>query len=87
MRRCHWTAWAIILLTTALARAAAPDTFDYFTNHWNVIGLKNYNFGARVSPDNRIMLAGKPDHQSEVPPSRRLTNTGPGRAAVKAFEK
>jgi hypothetical protein len=34
------------------------DAFDYFANNWNVVGLKDYPRGARVTPDNRIFLAG-----------------------------
>ena len=43
--------------TTAPAPSTAA-TFDYFVNNWNVIGLKDYPRGARVTPDNRIFLAG-----------------------------
>lgn len=38
------------------AKPAAP--FDYFVNNWNVVGLKDYVRGARVTPDNGIYLAG-----------------------------
>jgi len=61
-----------IVLSMVLASAAVsagnggkrglPDKkvmeFDYFVNNWNVVGLKDYRRGARVMPDNRIMLAG-----------------------------
>jgi len=46
------------LVTTALsASAAGDDPFDYFDNSWNVIGLKDYEHGARVTPNNEILLA------------------------------
>lgn len=58
-----------LLLPPILALASVPsasisdsgrtDEFDYFTNNWNVVGLKDYSFGARVTPDNRILLGGK----------------------------
>ena len=35
----------------------AGQPFDYFVNNWNVIGLKDYARGARVTPDNRLQLA------------------------------
>jgi len=35
----------------------AEEPFDYFRNNWNVIGLKDYDRGTRVTPDNRLMLA------------------------------
>jgi hypothetical protein len=38
--------------------ASGEEPFDYFANNWNVVGLKDYERGARVMPDNRIMLAG-----------------------------
>ncbi len=35
----------------------AEEPFDYFRNSWNVIGLKDYDRGTRVTPDNRLLLA------------------------------
>ena len=37
----------------------AAMSFDYFTNSWNVIALKDYRHGARVTPANEILLAGR----------------------------
>ncbi len=56
---------AAILLLAALPAPAAessgedPLRFNYFVNDWNVVGLKDYERGARMTPDNHIMLAGK----------------------------
>lgn len=36
-----------------------PMDFDYFTNNWNVVGLKDYKFGRRITPDNELVLTGK----------------------------
>jgi hypothetical protein len=36
----------------------SSQAFDYFENNWNVVGLKDYPRGARVLPDNHILLAG-----------------------------
>ena len=59
---------AILLATGWLANAAdstaqpanstkeTEGEFDYFENNWNVVGLKDYQRGARVTPDNRVML-------------------------------
>jgi len=33
--------------------------FDYFQNSWSVIGLKDYNRGTRITPDNELLLADK----------------------------
>ena len=57
MRRSFLAPLAVF--TVSLAFAGASDTFDYFANNWNVVGLKDYQRGARVMPDNRIMLDGK----------------------------
>ncbi|MBI5385247.1 MAG: discoidin domain-containing protein [Verrucomicrobia bacterium] len=54
---------AVLLAAGPLAdsaiSASKPDApFDYFVNNWNVVGLKDYPRGARVTPDNRLFLAG-----------------------------
>ena len=51
---------AVMFACSANAAAAeeAVEPFDYFANSWNVIGLKDYQHGARVTPDNELMLAG-----------------------------
>ena len=41
-----------------LARSAEPP-FDYFQNSWSVIGLKDYDDGTRVTPENELLLANK----------------------------
>ncbi len=33
-------------------------TFDYFANNWNVVGLKDYVHGSRITPDNLLVLSG-----------------------------
>lgn len=43
--------------TGAIAQASV-EAFDYFTNNWNVIGLKDYLRGSRITPENGLMLAG-----------------------------
>ncbi|MFH1743612.1 MAG: hypothetical protein ABIH23_31800 [bacterium] len=37
----------------------AEEPFDYFQNSWNVIGLKDYIDGTRITPDNELLLAEK----------------------------
>ncbi|OHB69161.1 MAG: hypothetical protein A2V70_21190 [Planctomycetes bacterium RBG_13_63_9] len=37
--------------------ARTEEPFDYFRNSWNVIALKDYRQGTRVSPENRLQLA------------------------------
>ena len=41
------------------AQDSNVDKFDYFVNNWNVVGLKDYLHGARITPDNQLVLSGK----------------------------
>ena len=41
------------------AKSIDPESFEYFTNNWNVVGLKDYQFGSRIMPSNELILAGK----------------------------
>jgi len=45
----------LVLSVAGSLLAGAP--FDYFRNNWNVIGLKDYDRGTRVTPDNRLLVA------------------------------
>jgi hypothetical protein len=49
---------ALLLAWHAAATLRAEEPFDYFVNSWNVIGLKDYARGTRVTPDNRLLLDG-----------------------------
>ena len=55
-------------------RMMEVDSFDYFTNNWNVIGLKDYNHGSRVTPDNELWLGGRTAVQVRY--GRQLTPLG-----------
>lgn len=57
MKTTHFLAAAALLAAT-VSIPAASQPFDYFVNHWNVAGLKDYPRGARITPDNQIFLAG-----------------------------
>jgi len=35
---------------------AEEEPCDYFSNSWNVVGLKDYRDGARITPENNILL-------------------------------
>jgi hypothetical protein len=55
------TALSILLLSVLAAVpavAGVEDEFDYFTNNWNVVGLPDYMYGARITPDSDMQLAG-----------------------------
>jgi len=52
--------WLILLVVVILAfPVRADEPFDYFRNSWNVIGLKDYRHGTRITPDNKLQLADK----------------------------
>ncbi|MCX6620058.1 MAG: hypothetical protein NTY38_03070, partial [Acidobacteria bacterium] len=46
------------ILLAAGAGAGVEETFDYFDNNWNVIGLPDYFYGSRITPDDEMYLAG-----------------------------
>jgi hypothetical protein len=52
--------WAIAIQVSGVAFAvgSAEAPFDYFQNSWSVIGLKDYNDGTRITPQNELLLAG-----------------------------
>ncbi|MFN0169610.1 MAG: hypothetical protein ACKV22_24575 [Bryobacteraceae bacterium] len=47
-----------ILLLAPLGIARTDSEFDYFVNNWNVIGLPDYMYGGRITPNNDLYLAG-----------------------------
>jgi hypothetical protein len=75
----HLFAWALALAASPASLQAA-DPFDYFQNSWQVIGLKDYKDGTRVTPQNELVLAGNRKLRISVGParaplSRRQTKT------------
>ncbi|MEA1952017.1 MAG: hypothetical protein U9N87_11570 [Planctomycetota bacterium] len=65
------TFFFLTAMVAAVSASNAQEPFDYFENSWNVIGLKDYNRGTRVTPDNRLLLAEKRVVQIRV--GRKLT--------------
>jgi hypothetical protein len=47
----------VVMALPPHAALAAEEPFDYFQNSWNVIGLKDYNDGTRITPANELLLA------------------------------
>ena len=43
----------------AVPAAANDAAFDYFENNWNVVGLKDYLHGSRVTPNNELWVGGR----------------------------
>ncbi len=69
-----------LVISALAATGRAEEPFDYFRNSWNVIGLKDYLRGTRITPDNRLLLAEKVTVQLRfgrrlTPLSRRQTKT------------
>jgi len=60
----RWLVPLVVLILALPVRADEP--FDYFRNSWNVIGLKDYQHGTRISPDNKLHLADKMKAQISV---------------------
>jgi hypothetical protein len=58
----------------------ADEPFDYFRNSWNVIGLKDYTHGTRVTPKNELVISNNAIVQIRygrqlIPLSRKQTKT------------
>jgi len=69
-----------LMLTLLAFSAAAEEPFDYFRNSWNVIGLKDYEHGTRLTPDNRLLLSADTQVRFRIGPnlkplSRQQTKT------------
>jgi len=47
-----------IPLGPGVAAENVTDPFDYFTNSWTVIGLKNHPRGTRITPGGELVLSG-----------------------------
>jgi len=50
---------AVLLAAVGMLLASgsnADEPFDYFRNSWNVIGLRDYQRGTRITPDNQLEL-------------------------------
>jgi hypothetical protein len=79
----RWTTRSLFLcalLAFDLPSLHAVEPFDYFQNSWNVIGLKDYSDGTRITPDNELLLAGGDKVQIKfgkelTPLSRKQTKT------------
>ncbi|MBE3098860.1 MAG: hypothetical protein IMZ44_17225, partial [Planctomycetes bacterium] len=54
---------AVFLMTLVVRGSAAgappEEPFDYFSNSWNVIGLKDYVCGSRITANNELLLCSR----------------------------
>jgi hypothetical protein len=62
--------------------ASTTEGFDYFTNNWNVVGLKDYIHGSRITPDNEVVLSGKTLIQVRIGPNHRFLRRADGKLAM-----
>ncbi len=66
----------------SVSHARGELSFDYFVNNWNVVGLKDYNHGGRITPSNELVLAGKVPVEVLIGTGRTpLSRANPKRAA------
>jgi hypothetical protein len=88
MRFCAPIFIAFCICRSGLAAEPAVDLsssgidFDYFANNWNVVGLKDYVHGSRITPDNEILLSGKTPVQVRMGPNRTPLNRVHGKGAM-----
>jgi len=66
----------------AVDASPAGNGFDYFANNWNVVGLKDYVHGSRITPDNELLLSGKTAVQVRVGPNRTPLSRAHGKRAM-----
>lgn len=60
IHRMHRSTVAVLAMLANLIcpqPSLAAEPFDYFSNSWSVIGLKDYKDGTRITPDNRLLLS------------------------------
>ena len=62
--------------------ASTGEGFDYFANNWNVVGLKDYIHGSRITPDNEVVLSGKTVIQVRIGDKRRPLSRAHGKLAM-----
>jgi hypothetical protein len=55
--------WAAPAVSRSLG---ADEPFDYFINSWTVIGLKDYSFGTRITPDSQLVIRDENNKPSNV---------------------
>ncbi|MDH4239079.1 MAG: hypothetical protein OEW48_05920, partial [Phycisphaerae bacterium] len=62
--------------------ASTWEGFDYFANNWNVVGLKDYIHGSRITPDNEVVLSGKTVIQVRIGANRKPLSRAHGKRAM-----
>jgi hypothetical protein len=80
MSRSRFLQWTLLAFLVAGSLGYAEEPFGYFKNDWNVIGLKDYQDGTRITPENRLLLSGKREAEicfgeNLLPLGRKQTKT------------
>ena len=47
-----------VMVSLGVSSLRAEEPFDYYSNSWNFIGLKDYKDGSQVTPSNELQLSG-----------------------------
>jgi len=50
----HRIPWVIVIWSILISPVCAEQPFDYFTNSYSVVGLKDYETGVRIHPNNQF---------------------------------
>ena len=58
----------LVLACAWVSRLHAEEPFDYFTNSWAVVGLKDYQDATRITPQNELLLSG--NRKLQLPSAR-----------------
>jgi hexosaminidase len=70
-------------LDTSLIESAAGSArnIDYFTNNWNIVGLKDYKHGSGITPGNNLVVTGKIPVEVQISTNRKpLSRANPNPA-------
>ncbi|HUT12050.1 MAG TPA: hypothetical protein VMY42_16230 [Thermoguttaceae bacterium] len=78
--RCRVVLLIWLAVPAVVCPLRAEEPFDYFRNSYSVIGLKDYQHGTRITPENELLLADKKTvrirfAQQGTPLSRKQTKT------------
>jgi hypothetical protein len=74
-----------LALAVLLGLGAEALDFDYFENNWNVIGLKDYLHGARITPSNELWVSGRTAIQTRIGQQLRPLSRRSGKRAFEGW--
>jgi len=74
-----------LVLAVPMGLGAEALDFDYFENNWNVIGLKDYLHGARITPNNELWVSGRTAIQTRIGQQLRPLSRRTGKRALEGW--